>query len=372
MNNLPETILQFGTGNFLRAFGDLFIDQANRDGQAVGRVVIVQSTGSNVADAINTQRGEYHVVVRGLRNGTRVDEVITVNSVSRALAASAQWGEVLSFARSPALRYILSNTTEAGFTLDTADAARPTGDAAPDSFPAKLLDVLWTRFSAGITEPLAILPCELLPANGDRLHALVTEQAMHWNAPRTLLHWLDESCVWLNSLVDRIVSGKPAEHPLLQQDALLTVAEPFAMWAIQDDPRIQLFSHPSIERVHDTAAYELRKIRILNGAHTALVARALPMGIITVREAVEHATVGPWLRLLLHDEIVPTIDDRVPDAAGFAASTLERFANPYLDHKLSAIALNHDAKLQTRLVPTRNEFVAKFGRQPSLLAKLLG
>ena len=176
----------------------------------------------------------------------------------------------------------------------------------------------------------------------------------------------------MNSLVDRIVSGRPANHPLLATDPLLTVAEPFALWAVQRDERVPLFAHPAIQRVPDVAPYELRKVRILNGAHTALVARAMPLGIATVREAVEHADVGPWLRRLLADEVVPTIDARVPAAAAFMADTLERFANPYLDHRLASIALNHDAKLRTRLVPTRDEFIQRFARRPPILDALLG
>ena len=372
MSDLPETILQFGGGNFLRAFVDLFAEQANRAGQAVGRIVVVQSTASGVAETINRQAGRYHVLVRGLHDGKPVDAEEEVRSVSRALAAASQWEEVLRCATSPALRYVVSNTTEAGFALDAADAQRPARGVAPVSFPAKLLDVLWTRFDAGLTGPLTMLPCELLPKNGVRLRSLVVEQAGRWHAPAELFTWLSDGCVWVNSLVDRIVSGKPASHPLLSSDALLTVAEPYALWAVESQPGLRLLEHPAIELVDDTAAYELRKIRILNGAHTALVAHAMPMGIQTVRQAVQDERVGPWLRALLDEEIIPTIDARVPDARGFAATTLERFANPFLDHKLSAIALNHSAKVQTRLAPTRDEFIARFDRQPKLLNELLG
>ncbi len=367
---LPETILQFGGGNFLRGFADAFVDAANRQGQAVGRVVVVQSTRSGVAEVINRQSGRYHVVVRGLRDGRPVDEVQPIASVSRALDSAADWAAVRDVATSPALHTVLSNTTEAGLALDPADGDRST--TAPASFPAKLLDLLWHRHDQGFRGPLAILPCELLPKNGRHLRSLVLEQADRWAAPADVRAWLaDGGCGWGNSLVDRIVSGRPAAHPLLATDPLLTVAEPFALWAVERDPRVPLFDHPAVDRVADTAAYELRKVRVLNGAHTALVVKAMPMGIVTVREAVEHAEVGPWLRRLLDEEVVPTIDARVPDAAGFAATVLERFANPYLDHRLASIALNHAAKLTARLVPTRDEFVARFGRRPPLLDEVL-
>ena len=371
IGDLPETVLQFGGGNFLRAFADLFIDQANRAGQAVGRIVVVQSTPSGVADRINQQRGEYHVITRGVQHGKRVDDIETVRSVSRALDARSQWNDVLAVGKSPALRYIISNTTEAGLSLDSADTVRPVAGVPPMSFPAKLLDVLWSRFESGEQHGLVILPCELIPKNGGRLRDLVLEQATRWCAPGGLIPWLHDNNHWMNSLVDRIVSGKPADHELVATDALLTVTEPFSIWAIEAQDGVKFFSHPSIHMVDDTTPIELRKIRILNGAHTALVAKALPINIATVREAVEHPVVGPWLKRLLMEEIVPTIDDRVPDASGFAAATLERFLNPFLEHKLSAIALNHEAKVKTRLIPTRDEFAARFGHPPKLLSELL-
>jgi tagaturonate reductase len=369
-NTLPETVLQFGGGNFLRGFADVFIHDANVAGQRVGRVVVVQSTRSGVAEQINRQAGRYHVVTRGLRDGKPVDEVAEITSISRALDSATEWAAIRDVAASPALHTVLSNTTEAGLALDPADAARSAD--APRSFPAKLLDVLWHRHDQGHRGSLAILPCELLPKNGAKLKSLVLEQADRWSIPADVRAWLDGGVAWVNSLVDRIVSGKPAEHPLLATDALLTVAEPFALWAVETDARVPLFDHPALQRVADAGPYELRKVRILNGAHTALVAKAMPMGIATVREAVQHPAVGPWLRRLLDEEIVPTIECRVPDPAPFAADTLERFGNPYLEHKLSSIALNHETKLKTRLVPTRDEFVTRFGRRPVMLDELLG
>lgn len=363
MQELPETVLQFGGGNFLRAFADVFIDEANKAGQNIGRIVIVQSTASNRADAINTQNGHYHVITRGLQNGQKIDTIQQVNSVSRGLNANTQWAEVLAVGTSPDLKTIISNTTEAGFALDPTESASA---VPPKSFPAKLLKVLEARFNKGLPG-VVILPCELIDNNGDKLLTLVRDQAVIWKMPPTFLNWLGENNVWLNNLVDRIVSGKPAEHPLLATDGLLTVAEPYACWVIQDNPHAPLFQHPAIIRAKDVLTYSLRKVRILNGSHTALVCKAIPMGIATVREAVTHPEVGPWLKRLLNEEIIPTIQDRVEDPQGFAAATLERFANPFLEHKLASIALNNQAKLKTRLISTRDEYVAKFGKRPTLL-----
>jgi tagaturonate reductase len=368
MNNLPETVLQFGSGKFLRAFADLFIDEANQRGQAVGRVVVVQSTGDNRAGALNRQAGRYHVLVRGLADGVTVDRVQEVASVSRALVAVNQWNEVLAVARSPHLRYLISNTAEVGYTLDPADSAtaRP-----PHSFPAKLLLTLQARHEAGLPG-LTILPCELFEQNGDILLNLVLQLAEAWHFPAAFTHWLSHACVWCNTLVDRIVVNKPAEHPLAEKDSLLIMAEPFAFWAVDDQKgRGKIFRHPAILAIRDVRPYFLRKVRILNAAHTALVNKAMPRGFTTVREAVLDPEIAAWLERLLFDEIVPTLEGRVDGPAAFAHQVLERFRNPFLEHKLSDIAIYHEAKVTIRLVPSREEFIAKFGSEPKLLTEVL-
>jgi len=364
--SLPETILQFGAGNFLRGFADFFIAEANRGANPPGKIVVVQSTGIERAEAINRAHGRYHVAVRGILDGKGVDETVEVDSISRALHAGTQWADVLAFAASPDLRWILSNTTEAGFVLEDADGAR-TADA-PKSFPAKLLAVLLARYEAG--QPgVTILPCELIERNAEKLRALVLEQAIRWGVDEAAAHWLHDECRWLNNLVDRIVPGAPKEHPMLGVDPLLLAVEPFAFWAIEDPAGCGI-DHPAIVACDDIASYYLRKVRILNGAHSALVCKALPMGIATVREAVEHPEVGPWLEKLLFEEIVPVLEGRCEDPAGFARATLDRFRNPFFDHQLTAIALNHEAKMAVRLAPTRAEFVERFGREPELLSSL--
>ncbi|MGC4013818.1 MAG: hypothetical protein QM755_04765 [Luteolibacter sp.] len=364
---IPETILQFGAGNFLRAFADLFISEANCGPNPPGRIVVVQSTGIERAEAINQAGGRYHVAVRGIENGEVVDETIAVDSISRALHAGTQWSEVLAFATVPGLKWILSNTTEAGFTLDDADTMQ--GPDAPASFPAKLLSVLLARHQAG--QPgVTVLPCELIENNGARLLELVKRQASLWSVESSAIAWIERECRWLNNLVDRIVPGAPTEHPLLDCDPLLLAAEPFAFWAIED-PRGCGFDHPAIIASEDISSYYLRKVRILNGAHSALVCRALPLGIATVREAVTHPEVGPWLERLLFEEIVPVLEGRCEDPAGFARATLDRFRNPFFEHRLSAIALNHEAKLAVRLAPTLTEYRERFGRDPELLTNLL-
>jgi tagaturonate reductase len=368
MSNLPETILQFGAGKFIRSFADLFIHQANEQGQAVGRVVVAQTTGDGRARLLNKQGGRYHVVIRGLENGGPVERVEEVASISRALVAAREWDDLRDFARWRRLRYILSNTTEAGYDLDPADGP---GKKPPRSFPGKLVMLLKDRFDAGMAG-VTILPCELLEHNADKLLAVTLQLAESWDMPAGFRAWLQNECVWLNTLVDRIVAATPEEHPLHITDGLLTAAEPFAFWAIQEKPKAAPFiQHPAIVRAPDIQSYFLRKVRILNGAHTALVCKARPRGFVTVRQAVEDPALGAWLNRLLFEEIVPTLEGRVEGPEHFARQTLERFRNPFLEHKLSDIALHHETKLQVRLVPTRAEFIERFGRKPPLLDEVL-
>src|SRR5262249_10193433 len=261
---------------------------------------------------------------------------------------------------------IISNTTESGFTLDSAD--KPT-DAPPRSFPAKLLAVLQARHAAGGVAPV-IIPCELFEKNADKLCGIVVQLARDWQLEGKCINWLERDCTWLNTLVDRIVTGKPAEHPLLASDQLLTVAEPFAFWAIERSKNFNdFFTHPAILRTDDVMPYTLRKVRILNGGHTALVCKVMGSGlkIQTVREAIQHPEVGPWLKQLIFEEIVPTLEGRVDGPRQFAEQVLERFANPFQEHKLTSIAAYHQDKMKLRILPTRAEYEQKFGKKPPLL-----
>jgi tagaturonate reductase len=364
MANLPETVLQFGSGKFLRGFADSFIHEANREGQNVGRVVVVQTTGESRANLLNQQGGRYHVLIRGLENGQIVDRVEEVESISRALVATQRWADVLTLARSPQLRMIISNTAEVGYTQDPTDEATA---KPPRSFPAKLLLALKERYEAG--QPgVTILPCELFEHNADLLRGLLLQLADSWGLTRGFAEWMRSECVWHNALVDRIVSAQPTEHPLLARDGLLTVAEPFAFWAIETKTGDGgPFRHPAIKTTTDVMPYFLRKVRILNAAHTALATKAVARGLATVREAVSDQDIAAWLDRLLFEEIVPVLRGRVEGPEDFARQTLERFRNPFLVHKISDILTYHDAKVKIRLIPTRDEFQQMFGHIPALI-----
>jgi tagaturonate reductase len=374
-----ESVLQFGAGRFLRAFVDRFIQHANDAGQRVGSVVVVQSTPGSRAELLSSSGGGFHVVVRGIDAGETVDRVEPVKSISRALTATESWPAVLEVARSADLKYIISNATEAGYVLDDADSAGASSSAesasgavaVPKTLPAKLTQVLWSRFRAG-REPLTIIPCELIERNAAKLCELVVTQAERLKLPAEFHAWLRRN-LWLNNLVDCMVTPPPTDHPLTAKDPLFTSAEPYALWAIEKPAgrEVPLFKHPAIKVVDELSPFYLRKVRILNGLHSAMVAKFLPVGFETVQDVLRNAVAVRWVRGLLFEEIVPTIAYRVDDVAEFADQTFDRLRNPFMRHKLADIALNHAAKAHVRLKPTHEEYVKLFKTPPKRLAEAL-
>ena len=292
---MEETVLQFGTGKFLRSFADLFIHEANAAGREIGRVVAVQSTASDRGSWLNQQRGTYHVLIRGTVGGVEIDDIAAVASISRALVAKFEWDRALEVARSSHLRAIVSNVTEIGYRDDADGDALL--DSPPGSFPAKLTAVLWARHRANLPG-VTVLPCELIERNGDRLRELVLRVAERWQLGPEFLDWIERECQWANCLVDRIVTGPPQEHELLEGDRLMSVAEPFAFWAVELAGGVCPIEHKAVHVVDDVTPYALRKVRILNGAHTALACKALPLQFETVRQCVTDPEIGPWLEAL--------------------------------------------------------------------------
>ena len=378
--SLPERAVQFGTGALLRGLVDALLDDANRQGLFGGRVVLIGSTGSGRDRAINDQSGLFTLVVQGLVDGAARRDFQVVSSVSRALAASTQWGEVLRCAENPLLELIFSNTTEVGIVLDETDAQAAPGDAAPQSFPGKLAAFLlhrarWCRYDTALA-PI-VVPTELIEDNGGKLRDIVVTLARRWKTEPEFLGWLDE-VRFCNTLVDRIVPGAPSEQyaaelrPLLPyEDGMITIAEPYRLFAIEGDAALrERLRFPDADEgvivAGSITPYRLRKVRLLNGAHTSFVSLAILAGCRTVREAVEHPALGPFLRSVLLDEIVPTLD--VPGAEGFAREVLGRFANPYLQHQLWDITLQGTTKFRVRVVPSIVEFARINGTAPRALA----
>ena len=381
--DLPERVVQFGTGGFLRGFIDFFIDEANRKQLFAGRVVAVGSTQSGREARINDQDGLFTLVARGVSDGELREERRIVASLSRALSADGDWHELLALARSPELRLIVSNTTEVGIALDESDDA----DAAPPrSFPAKLTRFLAERgraFGSERAHGLVVLPCELIENNGDRLRDIVLAHAHRWKLDSVVVRWIADTVHFCNTLVDRIVPGSPTGadatalgDALGYDDALLTAAEIYRLLAIERPKTaagrkaLRALGLASADNgiivADDIAPYRERKVRLLNGTHTITVPLALLHGCETVREAVVHETVGRFIRRALLDEIVPATD--APGAEQFAHEVLGRFSNPYIRHALIDITLQGTAKMRVRIVPAIVRYGAIAGRAPASLA----
>jgi len=380
MFQLPEKVLQFGSGAFLRAFADYFINRANQQGIFNGRVIIVQSLEGQRADALNRQDGLYTVFLRGLEHGEKKEERCIIASVSRALKARAQWNELLACAHNPQLKIILSNTTEVGISLDEQDAMvlRP-----PRSFPGKLTAFLYKRYQAFDGSPQAgmvIIPCELIDNNGTRLREIVLELSQRWRLPERFQEWLQHRNIFCNSLVDRIVPGTPPLdvlkvywNELGYEDALLTIAEPFHLWAIEGDEQVKA-KFPLTETgcnilvVSDVKPYRILKIRILNGVHTTIAPLAFLLGKNFVKECIDDALFASLIKHTIYDEIIPGLDISHDAARQFADDVLERFRNPFIQHPLINITLQSTSKMRERVIPSIERYYEKTGQVPKSLA----
>ncbi len=347
---MPERVLQFGSGMLLRALCVAAVDAANRAGVHAGRIVVVQSTaeGAPRVRALNTQDGLYTLVERGLSGGAPLERVSVIGAISRALAADSQWNVVRDVAARPEIQVIVSNVSEAGFRID-----------AP--FPGRLTDALHARFARTPDAPsVFVIPTELVPDNGPRLAAMVDELAERHDRPRAFRTWLQARVRFCSSLVDRIVTAPPPdqheglEAQLGYRDALLTVAEPYSLWAIEADPAELRAVFPiesaSVLFAPDISLYRERKLRLLNAVHTATAPLALLAGVRTVREATVHPMLAPFLKQLFK-EIIPATDLPADDARAFADQVVERFANPWLEHEWRVIATNQEDKFRIRVVP---------------------
>jgi tagaturonate reductase len=343
-SNLTEfPILQFGASRFLQAHVDLFVSEALSRGEAMGHIAIAGTTGSPESRrriAAFAAGQPYPVLVKGLRDGAVVDEKVEVSSVGAGVDAVTQWGELERLF--VAARCVLSNTADRGYESDAND--RP--DAGPPrSFPAKLAKLLLARHRAG-ADPITLFPCELTPGNGQVLRGVVLEMLDRWQAPANARRWVGEECIWVNSLVDRIVS-----EPL---EPLGAVAEPYALWAIEDHPGLKLpCQHPAIVVAADLKPYERLKLFILNLGHTYLAeiwAKECGAPILTVREAVADTTMRAKLDALYAEEVVPVFAaiGMGDEARAYLKTVIERFSNPFLDHRLSEIFTNHGAKMRRR------------------------
>lgn len=361
-----QTVLQFGAGRFLRGFIDRFISELNAAGDVQRQVVVVQSTAGGRADLLNQHPEGFPVVVRGIEAGQVIEREVWVDSIRRAIQAKEQWSEVVEVACDPNMQLVVTNATEAGYVL-TAEPFSPS--VSPTTLPGKLTASLFARFQRG-GEAVTILPCELISRNGDRLRDLVVQQAEQWGLASDFQHYLAAHCVWLNNLVDCMVSDLPPDHPQRQLNPLAIMAEPYALLAIEQpiqSTTIPLSQHPAVRLVDELEPYYLRKVRVLNGIHTAMVAKYFGSPLATVQQVLANPEGNRWARDVLYGEILPTLLGKVDGAVEFVDATFDRLRNPFLAHSLRDIRLNHEQKVPVRLVPTADDYQHIFGRRPQLL-----
>lgn len=369
-----ERIVQFGTGNFLRAFVDWLVDDLNKSQNLDFGIVIVQSTNGKTAQTINEQDGLYTVVTQGLKNGKQVDETQVIESVTRSIALQTQYEDYLKLATSPDLQIVVSNTTEAGIRYEDVEASQQPST----NFVANLTHFLWARykaFSGDPTKGLTILPCELIEANGDELKSTIIRYAKAWDLESSFIDWVINANTFCNTLVDRIVPGYPKdqkdalEKRLNYTDQLLVMAEPYYIWVIEATESLRQIL-PFEETIHNVLlvdslqVYRERKVKVLNGAHTALTPIALLLQIETVSEALANPVIETYVEQFISKEVLPTIDADEPALVQYKNDVIERFKNPYIKHYVKSIALNTIAKYKTRNVPTLVEFAGKSTQLP--------
>ena len=374
----PERIVQFGGGNFLRAFVDWMVEKLNTETDFGGSVVIVKPTPHGDYAALEKQDGLFHVALHGLQDGQLVTERQLITCVSRSVHPYQNYDAYLAIARQPELRFIVSNTTEAGIAFNADD----TVDAQPpDSFPAKLTQFLYHRyqhFAGQADKGCIILPCELIDANGAQLKQVILQYVESWKLDSDFVAWLDTANVFCNTLVDRIVTGFPQqerEAEALQaigyDDRVLVEGEQYHSWIIEapdwirDEFPVQRCDL-NVKIVHDLTPHRTVKVRILNGAHTSMVPIGYLLGLESVREAIENPALGVFIQQLIFDEVIPYLDVDVPETelTAFANDVMNRFRNPFLHHRLLSIALNSVSKFKTRLLPSLIAFVEKQEQPP--------
>lgn len=379
--NLPEKVLQFGTGVLLRGLPDYFIDKANRNGLFNGRVAVVKSTSKGGTKEFDNQNGLYTICVRGIENGKPVQENIVSSAISRVLTADKEWDTILGIAQSPLLKVIVSNTTEVGIQL----VKERISQKPPVSFPAKLLAVLYARYKAlgpDGNADLAVIATELISDNGKKLEAIVLELAAFNELEEAFTQWLTTHIRFCNSLVDRIVPGKPDAETLAQletelgyKDELIIMAEPYRLWAIEGDQKVSgllgleaadsgIIVRPDIE------IFKELKVRLLNGSHTLTSGIAYLLGIDTVTRAMNDSLTRNYVNELMMQEIVGAIpyDVSRDEAVAFANTVIDRFANPSIQHLWINITFQYTMKMKIRILPVLLNYYKLYNKVPAHIA----
>ena len=359
----PEKVLQIGEGNFLRAFSDWMIELANRDGRFEGSVILCQPIEQGLAKLLNEQKCKYTVVMRGMENDNAVEKSERIDCCSRAISPYADYDAFLRIARSKDLKVIISNTTEAGIAYHEGDQL---SDHPPVSYPAKLAAFLYeryTHFSGASDAGVLVLPVELIDDNGHVLKKIILRYAEEWKLEAEFMQWVEHDCAIASTLVDRIVTGYPRDEieqfteKLAYTDNCLVTCELFDLWVIEADKKwAEVFpiggGEANVVWTDDAAPYKKRKVRILNGAHTSTVLGAYLAGHDIVLDMMNDEVFSTFMKGLLFEEVIPTIDLPKQDLIDFAAAVDSRFRNPYIKHKLLDISLNSCSKFRARCLPS--------------------
>lgn len=372
---LTERVLQFGEGNFLRGFVDWMFDRLNKENNGDFGVVVVQPINVGpVVGFLNEQDGLYDLYLRGLMDGEKVEENRVVECITRGINPYTDTDAFFDCALNPDLRYIVSNTTEAGIEYKSGQSG---DDFENNTFPGRLAMFMKKRFDAGLPG-FVILPCELIDKNGDALKECVLKYGDDFGYGGDFKAWVENENIFASTLVDRIVTGYPRDTAAEMEkryghlDNVINTAEIFHLWVIECDKSVAEelpFTDIGLNVIwtDDVTPYKKRKVRILNGAHTMSVLAARLAGLETVGEMMNDEDFMKYINIGLFDEIIPTLDLPKDELESFANAVIERFKNPFIKHYLLSIALNSVSKYKVRVLPSLLEYRNKFGSLPKVL-----
>ncbi len=374
-------IIQFGEGNFLRCFFDWQIDLLNEKTDFDAGITVIRPIDSDYLPLLDTQDGLYTSIIRGINEEDKIiKDYRLITSVNREIPVYKEFDEYLALAHNPNMRFIVSNTTEAGITFDSNDQY---DDAPQSTFPGKLTRLLHERykvFNGDSSKGFIILPCELIDYNGEELKKVVLEYIKLWQLDDAFKKWILEDNIWCSTLVDRIVTGFPKgekeelERELGYEDNFITTGEYFYLFVIQGpkdilEKELRLADLDlNIKIVEDLKPYKTRKVGILNGAHTSMVPVSYLYGNNTVRETLEDPTLESFVKSAIYEEIIPALDMDKEELKDFANAVINRFKNPYVNHYLISISLNSMSKYKTRILPQLLSYEKKYNRLPKRLA----
>ncbi|MFD2099045.1 tagaturonate reductase [Flagellimonas iocasae] len=375
---LPIKIVQFGEGNFLRAFVDYSFQRLNDETGFQAGIAIVQPIKEGLVHVLDQQDGLYTLFLNGIKDGKPVQEKHLISNIVKGVNPYADFSAYCDLAKVESLQYVISNTTEAGIAFDENDsfAMEP-----PNSFPAKLVRFLFERFqhfNGDFEKGLTIIPCELINYNADTLKEILVRYSVKWELGNEFTTWLKDANSFHNTLVDRIVPGYPKDdfqsyaEQLDYEDGLMVTAEHYFLWIIEGGAALKEklpFANIDLDVkiIEDMQPYRTRKVRILNGAHTAMVPFSILFGNTTVRETIENTFTGTFIRKVVFEEIIPTLDMDKKELENFAYAVFDRFRNPYIQHQLSSIALNSISKFKVRVLPSLMGYIEKNDKLPKRL-----